>query len=155
MRNNHHHTMHEAGFNYMVSLTKHLLKKHRDRLSKEISLQGMEKIRNRDCYKILMNIDDFHYLTYKVKKGETLPIIAKKYMISDYMILEKNKEIKDYDDVKEGQQILIPSDYAKQIIFYLDKEQFVPIQISIYDDLGLYAEYSFENIITLQNKTDK
>ena len=155
MRNNHHHTIHEAGFNYMVGLVKYLMLKHKEDLNKKISVKGIEKVNNRDCYKIVMNIDEFHYMKYKIQKGETLPVIAKKYMISDYMIMEKNKEIGGYDDVKEGQQILIPSDYAKQIVFLLDKDLLVPARIELYDDLGLYAEYSFYNIVTNPIVTDK
>ena len=98
--------IHEAGFNYMVGLVKYLMLKHKEDLNKKISVKGIEKVNNRDCYKIVMNIDEFHYMKYKIQKGETLPVIAKKYMISDYMIMEKNKEIGGYDDVKEGQQIL-------------------------------------------------
>jgi outer membrane lipoprotein-sorting protein len=147
VRNNHHHTMFEAGFDYFVTVIRFIINKYEKDLPKMISYQGIVQKNNRDCYKLIVDNPNFRYQYYKVQKGENLPSIAKKFMINDFMILEKNTEIKDYYDVKEGQQIIIPCDYAKKMIFFMDKELLVPIHIEIYDDLGLYAEYSYQDVI--------
>jgi len=147
VRNNHHHTMFEAGFDYFATVVRAIISKYEKDLPKMITYQGIVQKNNRDCYKLTMDNPYFRYLYYKVQKGENLPAIAKKFMINDYMIMEKNTEIKDYNDVKEGQQIIIPCDYAKKMVFYMDKELSVPIHIEIYDDLGLYAEYSYQDVV--------
>jgi hypothetical protein len=145
VRNNHHHTIYETGFNYFVSVINDLLKSHYNELL--LSYDGEEMIHNKLCHKITIVDDSFKYIKYTVKPGENLSSIANRLFINDYMILELNPEIDYYNDVKPGQVIKIPSVYAKRMILYLDKKLMLPIQIDIYDDKGLYAGYSYLNLV--------
>jgi hypothetical protein len=145
VRNNHHHTIYETGFDYFVSVINELLTKHRDDI--KLSFDGEETKHNRNCYKITITDDNFKYINYIVQPGETLTSIAKRLFINDYMILELNPGIDYYNDVKPGQEIQIPTVYAKRMVLYLDKILMLPIQIDIFDDKGLYAGYSYINLI--------
>jgi hypothetical protein len=145
VRNNHHHTIYETGFEYFVSVINELLTNHRDDI--KLSFDGEEAKHNRNCYKITITDDNFKYINYIVQPGETLTSIAKRLFINDYMILELNPGIDYYNDVKPGQEIQIPTVYAKRMVLYLDKILMLPIQIDIFDDKGLYAGYSYINLI--------
>jgi LysM repeat protein len=50
------------------------------------------------------------YTTHKVKKGETLESIAKKYMVTPYTILQLNKELKSAADVTPNTLLVIQTD---------------------------------------------
>jgi hypothetical protein len=146
MRDNHHHTVFEAGFGYFISVISSSIEKNHLNLSKKISLHGTVEKNKRKCYKIILDNTDFHYYNYTIAKNENLTDLAKRLVINDYMILEKNPAIKDYKGVKEGTIVKVPSSYGKQMILYLDTELLLPVSFEIYDDIGLYAVYSYSNL---------
>ncbi len=145
VRNNHHHTIFETGFDYFVSVINELLINHSDDI--KLNYDGEETMHDRACYKLTIVDDSFKYVKYKVQPGENFTTISKRFFINDYMILELNPDIDYYDDVKPGQLIQIPTVYAKRMVLYLDKNLMLPIQIDIYDDKGLYAGYSYINLV--------
>src|SRR5690606_18453639 len=82
-----------------------------------------------------------------IKDGENITDLAYRLNISDFMILELNKNLVDYHSVKPGQQILIPNVYAKKTILYIDKKTFLPVVQIMHDQEGLYEQYEFSNLI--------
>jgi outer membrane lipoprotein-sorting protein len=147
VRNNHHHTIFEAGFNYFVDVTDKILNKYRDSLPRMLSYEGETKMFNHKCYKIVMHVNSFRYSKYTVKGNEKLPAIAKSLIINDFMIVEKNPDISDYNDVKPGQVIWIPTDYGKKFVLYVDTELGLPVYIEVFDDKGLYATYGYDKLV--------
>ncbi|MGC8802673.1 MAG: DUF1571 domain-containing protein [Bacteroidales bacterium] len=145
VRDNHHHTIFEAGFGYFASVIDQLLSEHFDKIT--IRYLGPAKIYNKDCLKIQIIVNHYQIIPYTVKPGETLPSIAKQKLINDYKILELNPEIDGYDDVKAGQIIKIPNLYAKMMYLYVDKRSMLPAQIELHDEKGLYAIYGYNNVI--------
>ena len=63
------------------------------------------------------------------------------------MILEKNRKVKNYDDVSAGQVILIPNDYSPKLMLYIDKDELIPLRMDVYDDQGLYEKYQYSKVI--------
>lgn len=145
-RDKHHHTLLEAGFGYFISVVSSLKARNIEQYEKITSYQGVVEKDHRQCHKITFDNPSFSYNYYEVKKGETLPSIAHNLLVNDYMILEKNSLIKNFNDVKAGQKIIVPNSYAKKMLLYLDKELFLPIAIEVYDDQGLYAEYLYSDL---------
>jgi hypothetical protein len=145
VRQNQHHTIYEAGFEYVVTMVETLLNKHKD-IAANVKLDGTVVWDNRECHKIIVNNPHFKYIDYTVKPNETLNTIAKAKGIGAYMIMDKNPTIKDYEAVKAGQVIKIPTEYALKFIFYLDKQNLMPVVIKVYDDLGLYEEYKYSKL---------
>lgn len=145
VRDNHHHTIFEAGFGYFASVIDQLLSEHLDKIT--IRYLGPSKINNRDCQKIQIIVNHYQIIPYTVKPGETLPSIAKQKLINDYKILELNPEIDGYDDVRAGQVIKIPNLYAKMMYLYVDKRTLLPAQIELHDEKGLYAIYGYNDVI--------
>jgi len=53
----------------------------------------------------------------------------------------------DYDDVKAGQVLRVPTSYAKSIELWIDKELMLPIRQVIFDDKGKYEEYEYRSLV--------
>jgi len=145
MRQDQHHTLNEMGYDYFSTVIQHTLKKvDRDHFDEYFRLVGEEKVNNRLCYKIIINNKDFSYKDYTVLQGESITSIARKFFVSEYMILERNPKFKDYFDVlKKGQVIKVPNSYCKSVVLYIDKFYFVPISVKVIDDKGLFEEYNY------------
>lgn len=148
MRKNEHHTIHSMGFDKLCNTLEYLANKHKANADKMITLHGIVDWRGRKCYKVELNDPNFKYIDYTVQANENLMTIAKKFMLSEHMILEKNSDkISSYTDVKAGQKILIPSDYAKRTLMFIDKETYMPVAATIYDDKGEYEIFYHDNIV--------
>jgi outer membrane lipoprotein-sorting protein len=63
------------------------------------------------------------------------------------MVLENNPKLKNYDDVKEGQSIKVPSVFGKKITFYVDKRTYLPMVQIVYDDKGLYNRIEYSSCV--------
>jgi outer membrane lipoprotein-sorting protein len=146
MRNNNHHTVYEVGFDYINSIVSQIAKKSGKDFEKYFHYKGDTLFNNKDCYKILIDYTPFKYENYTVKAGESLKVIAYKFFISDYMILEINEDIDDYNDVSAGQIIKIPNAYARKTILCIEKKTNLPLLQAMYDEKGLFAQYEFYNV---------
>ena len=80
-----------------------------------------------------------------VQKGETVLSIAQKLGLSEYMILQHNK-LKTYTAIAEGQTIMVPNSYAKEMTLYIDKSTTLPVFIKVEDEKGLFEQYTFRNV---------
>jgi LysM repeat protein len=145
MRQDQHHTLNEMGYDYFSSVIQQTLKKvDRDHFDEYFKLVAEEKMNNRLCYKIIINNKDFAYKDYTVQPGESITSIARKFYVSEYMILERNPKFKDYfDPLKKGQIIKVPNSYCRSVTLYIDKFYFVPISVRVIDDKGLFEEYNY------------
>lgn len=144
MRRNQHHTVFDSGFDLMIKILKYELSTQlsEDRLErkKDVTWQG------RAMYRLELNNDDYSIVTYIVKPNENVDDIANRLHISAYAILELNKEVDDYNDVEEGQEIKVPSHYAKRMTLYIDKENYLPWVIKVHDQKGLYEKYEYNSL---------
>jgi len=149
IRKNQHNTIYCSGFTYTFNVMEFLLKKYGDDKAKNIvKNDGLVKTEDGTiCYKITLEEPNFKYFNYTIKKGETISTVAKKYFVSEYMILENNPACDWYDDVKEGQVIKVPEIYCKKMVLYLNKATTMPAIIKLYDEKGLFEQYEFYNLI--------
>jgi len=147
MRQDQHHTIHEAGFDYFSAIIEANVKKTQDKFDQFFIPDGEETINGRLCYKIIINNKDFGAVNYTVLKGENLITIARKLFVGEFMILNMNKpKVDDFKDVKPGQVIKVPNAYAKYVLLYIDKINFLPIGVRVFDDKGLYEQYDYFNV---------
>jgi outer membrane lipoprotein-sorting protein len=147
MRKGNHHTVHEVGFDYIGSILARTYKECNGNPGQVFSYKGDVKFDNKDCYEVHVDYKNFTYAEYTVKAGENLVDIAYRNMISDYMILEKNPQIKSFDGVKGGDKIIIPNAYAKKTILYIDKSTNLPVVQKMFDEKGLYEQYEFYSLV--------
>ncbi len=147
LRNKQHHSINELGFTYFGEIISSDISKAGVKYESRILYKGMKKWENYDCYVITIENPDFEHIKYTVKPNETVLNIAKRFKVSEYMILENNKEISNYQDVKAGQTIKIPNYYSKKSILYIDKKTQLPVLKAIFDDKGLFEKYEYKNLI--------
>lgn len=146
MREDHHHSIFNSGFNYFVDVVEHLMTKYRNEIDELAKNAGIEFVEGNKTHKIVFENPNFGFTNYTVKPNEDLVSIASKFHLNEYMIVENNKNISDYEDVNPGDVIKIPSDYARKVSIYLDTETYLPSLLQVYDNKGLFQEYYFSNI---------
>lgn len=147
LREGQHHTILDLGFGYMSNILKSYIRKFGPKFFSNASLDGEVIWNTKKYYKMVIENTSFSYFNYTVKKGDNLPSLASFFFINDYMIMDNNQEIDNYNNIKPGQIVKLPNTYAQKIIFYIDKETYLPLMQAIYDDKGLYEKFEISNLI--------
>lgn len=145
MREDQHHTIFEVGYNYFAGIVRHIISFAGENFDAYFHCIGTINWNSFECYYITAEYPQFGYHDYMVQKGETLVTIARKFKVSDYMLLEINKT-KSYSAVETGQKIKVPNMYASKLILYIDKQLLVPRVIKVYDEKGLFESYEFHDL---------
>jgi hypothetical protein len=147
MRKDQHQTIGRLGFNYISNILSHSLAKFSDAYTKCVKRDADTVLEGASCYRIELNFPAYTNTKYTVKeKGETVAKLAATYYLSEYQILTLNN-ISWYDDELDvGQQILLPSAYAKSTILFIRKDNNLPVEIKISDDKGFFEEYCYTNL---------
>ena len=147
MRKESHHSIFKAGFSFLLDVLEHLCDKYPENSSLAWHYEGIVRYDDVVCHKIVFDDPHFGFTDYTLKEGENLESLSRKKYLCDYMIFENNPQFRSFDDFRAGIKIKIPTDYAKQIIVYIDRERLVPIGLKVYDDKGLFEEYTYRNIV--------
>lgn len=154
MRKDQHHTILEGGYDYVVSVMEYLFYKHKDGISDLLNDHGVSTLNGQPCEIISMENPHFTYQDHVVKKGESISSIALKNRLNEYMIYEKNKKVSIFGQVKEGDVIQIPTDYASKMVLFIDQKRQIPLKLEVYDEIGLFEKYEFRNVIINPQLTD-
>ncbi|MDW3208505.1 MAG: DUF1571 domain-containing protein [Reichenbachiella sp.] len=146
MRKDQHHTILEGGYDYVVSVMEYLFYKHKDGISDLLNDHGTGNLNGQPCEIISMVNPNFTYNNHVVKRGESISSIALKNRLNEYMIYEKNKSVSVFGQVKEGDIIQLPSDYAAKMVLFIDQKRQIPLKLEVYDEKGLFEKYEFRNV---------
>lgn len=150
MRENQHHTILEVGFGLLASIIRNAIERadieKPGQFETFCRIEGDVTWNGRQCYKIVIDDPTFTYKEYTVQPGETVDKIALRHFICGYLIIEKNPSVKNWDSLKPGMKIKIPSSYAKKTILYIDKLNYLPIVQIMHDDVGQFEKYEFHNL---------
>ncbi|MFI5220286.1 MAG: LysM peptidoglycan-binding domain-containing protein [Bacteroidia bacterium] len=147
LRRNHQYTICHFGFEYISDILNGYMKKFGETFYSYMYPDADVTWKGKSYYQLVIENKNFGYENYTVKPGENLVKIGEKLIVNDYMILEANPHLKNYDDVKPGQVIKVPNSFGKKIIFYVDKNSFLPMVQIIYDDKGLYGRVEFSSFV--------
>jgi len=142
-----HHSIFDAGFFYTSSLIEYLLTKYQNQKESLIKYIGTVKLQEAECYYLVFNNPNYKLITYVTQAGETPISIAKKNHLNFYSILENNPSLKGLNAIKAGTRLMIPNDYASKMELFIHKDKFYPIFLKIYDNKGVYEEFSFQQVI--------
>ncbi len=147
LRKDQHHTMHENGFTYLGDIVSWAKEKadEEGRFDDIFKVVGEEQFVGRMCYKLEINDPTYTYEQYTLK-DETIYEVALSKRVCEYLIVEKNESIDDFDEGDAGETVKIPSSYAKKTVLYIDKEHMLPIGQFMYDENGLFERYEFHNM---------
>lgn len=140
------HSMLQLGFSYTGDLINHAYVTYKDKAAEYSNYGGIIKFNNVDVYKITLNNKEYKIVDYKVLAGENLIKIARKLKLDEYNLLEINPDVDDYDDVKVGQVIKVPTTFAKNVLMYVDTKTFLPVYQKMSDPTGVVGEYSYLDV---------
>jgi len=147
MRDNQHHTIYQSGYGHLMNILEHLTTKYQKQLGSLVANGVGVVFDGNPCFLISFSNPYFKYYKYVVKNGETILSIASKERLSEHMIMEKNPTLKDYDEIRAGQIIVLPNDYSPKLDLYVDKNRLIPLVMKVYDDKGLYEYYEYTNVM--------
>jgi hypothetical protein len=146
LRKNQHHTIFDLGSAYIgVMIANTILGAPKD-FNKHFSYAGTVTWDKRECYRIIIDYPEYNYIDYIVQEGETVTSISKKFNTSDYKIRYANNLSSYYGIVKPGLKLKIPVPYSNKVILLIDKKQYIPLHVTVYDEKGLYESYEFTNM---------
>ena len=147
LRKNHQYTLWEFGFEFIYNVMNSCRKKSGDAFYSFLRLDADVQWKGKTFYQLVIDNKNFAYENYTVNPGENVVKIGAKLSVNDYMILELNPKIRNYDDVKAGQVIKVPATFGNKIILYVDKTTFLPMVQIIYDEKGLYCRAELSSFI--------
>lgn len=146
MRKNQHYTIHELGFEFIGRTIALILSKEKENMTKSLTYLGKHDHNGSMCHMVIYETKVFSYADYVVQHKETVTSIALKLSVNDYMLRSKNDLFNDFGYLKEGTKIQVPRMYCKKAVFYIDESTMLPASVSLYDDIGLFENYEYENI---------
>lgn len=145
MRRHQHHTVHDSGFELLASI---LARSLADFNPKEQSLLMHDDVIWLGEPASNVEMKNFAYSTklYRVTGKENIADIARMFNVNEYAILELNPECDNYEDVRIGQELNIPSHYGVRMTLYISKKTMLPLLIRVYDHKGLFEEYDYTKL---------
>lgn len=146
MTKDQHHTIFDSGFDRFVSILQFLFEKYGNEIESMATVKEITDDKGRACW--LLAFDNPHYTIteYKLGENEDLLTISDCKFISPYKILTLNEDVDSYIDVSVNQVIKIPNDYSPKMTLLIDKQQLIPLEITVYDEKGLFEHYLFSKI---------
>ncbi|MEX0813608.1 MAG: DUF1571 domain-containing protein [Chitinophagales bacterium] len=152
LRKDQHHTIFNTGFEYLGGIVTKALNraakeaKSPDEINQVFVYDGDVTWNGISCYKIVLYDPTFTYEDYVVKPGDNLNTLADRRGINAYLVIDKNDNVKWFDSFPEGEQVKLPTSYAKKTILYLDKSNMLPIVQIMHDEKGQFEKYEFHDL---------
>jgi hypothetical protein len=144
--NNRHHSVLDAGFNYICQIIESLLQKYESKGAQIIDGFSKVKVFGTDCYAITLTNPFYKVSEIEVKGKETPLTLARKLNLNFYTILENNPGLKINDVINTGNRLAVPNDYGSRIELYIHQDKLYPVDLKVYDSKGLYEEYIFTDV---------
>jgi hypothetical protein len=159
LRKDQHHTIFNSGFGFVGAVIKRaMVKADTDAPGKFEELfkyEGDVIWNGRTCYKITITDPTFKYNDYVVKEGETIASLEMKNYYCGYLIVDKNSNVSDVTSLDAGDKVKVPSSYAKKTTLLIDKETYMPIVQTMYDEVGQFERYEFHNVVVNPSLPEK
>lgn len=152
LRKDQHHTIFNAGFDYMGGIVSKALAratkeaKSESEINEVFVYDGEINWNGIACYKVILKDPTFTYRDYTVKEGDDLNKLADRLAINAYLVVDKNDNVKWFDKFNAGDKVKLPTSYAKKTILYLDKSTMLPIVQIMHDENGQFEKYEFHNL---------
>ena len=141
-----HHNIFALQLSYMAGLIRSTMQNAGSSFNSNLHLEQDVVFNHETCYQLNIEHPSFAFVPYTIKPGENLISLAERLHLSEYMILENNPGLSEYSDVKAGQVIHIPNNYARKMTLYISKKTYLPLAEFIYDDKGLFERYEFSEV---------
>lgn len=142
MRKGQHHTVLQAGFGMIADLLGGADGRGSDAFTRSFRYAGDSTVQGRACYVLRSDYPQFRYVAYRAGKNETIASVAARFGCGEYRIMERNGLSVD-SRLAEGQVLQVPNAYGRRVIVVVDAQTYLPASVTVYDDRGLYEQYSF------------
>jgi LysM repeat protein len=142
-----HHPPSDSGFQKFKKLIQAAMNKAGTQFNQAFSLHSNTTFDGKACYVVQINDPTFTFVNYTVKAGQSLYDIAREKQVAEYMILENNKGVDDFFDIKAGQVLKIPTSYSPKTTIYIDQKTYLPIYQKMEDSKGLFEQYEFYDLV--------
>lgn len=146
-RKDSHHPIEHIGFDYLVGLMKFYQDKYKNHFYDYASITDTTMWDNRQCIIFKFDFKDYKELNYTMQPGENVTSIAERMYVNDYSLLMLNPFLDGFEEVKNSRPIKVPNFYNRKFIFYIDKNNWLPIKQLIYDETGLYENYEMKSFL--------
>ncbi len=144
MRKDNHHTLLYSGFRFLGKVIKALKEKAEGNFNEYFNNITKINWKGREMWKVEMQNPDYHFFEYSPRANEKISDMGARFVVSDHKIKEINQL---YSFGESGKNVIkIPSSYFKKAILYVDAESYLPVYQEIYDDIGLYEQFEFQNL---------
>lgn len=141
-----HHSIDNMGFQFLKEVLTNALQRAGVQLDSILQYKGKVQFDEQECFKIELIDPTYSIKKYTVQKGESIFSISRKQLISEYSIIEFNKNIDNFWDISEGDIITIPTSYAPKTTLYINCQNYLPVMQLMEDDNGLFEKYEFKNM---------
>lgn len=153
---NQHHPIYDAGIGSTTAMLKKGLQAGIKRGECSIEYSGELNIDGRNTLVLEAEFPvTCEGILHVVGKNENLWDIAEKYDQDAHVIMHNNDNIKEFNDIRPGQEILIPYHYCQRIVVYIDRQLELLIKLEIFDWNGnLYEIYHYDKLSINVGLTD-
>jgi len=146
IRRNQHNTLFDTGFGNVKDIVLSVLELLRESPERYIINLGVKQINNIECQVLKVVNPNFSFSEYIIQKGDDIELIAKKFNLSSYLILQENN-LSFYNDIELGDKILIPNSYGEQFEIWINLQTSLPIVQKVFVNNKLFEYYEFEKIV--------
>lgn len=141
-----HHTIDNMGFYFLKDVFTEALERAGEQVDSIFNYKGIVQFDGKECYEVEITDPTYSTKKYTVKEGESVFSISRKFLISEYSLIEMNGNIDSFWDVSAGDEIIVPTSYAPKTTLYIDKVNYLPIMQQMEDEKGLFEKYEFKNL---------
>ena len=149
MRKGQHHTALQAGFGMIADLLNGPDGRADNAYTHSFRYAGDSTAQGKPCHILRSDYPQFHYVTYRAGKNESITSVADRFGCGEYRIAERNGLSID-SKLTEGQAVQVPNAYGRRVIVLVDTKTYLPASVTVYDDRGLYEQYNFLNVVANQ-----
>lgn len=149
MRNNQHHTVLQAGFGTIADLLKTTGLRQDLSFSRSFKYVGDSTVMGKPNYVLRSDYPQFHYVSYKAGRNETIGSVAERFGCGEYRIFTRNN-LTIGDKIPEGTVLQIPNAYGRRTIVCIDPKTYLPTVVQVNDDKGLFEKFDFSDVVPNQ-----
>lgn len=146
MRKNQHYTINELGFGFIGKALALALGKDKEGVA-HFKFVGKVDRNGYSCFLLEYENNNYAYTDYTVGEYQTASSIAMKLGVNDFVVRYKNNLINNFGYLKKGTVLKVPILYCRKAVIYVDEKLYLPVSISLYDDVGLFESYDFTGIV--------
>ncbi|GAB3589315.1 DUF1571 domain-containing protein [Hymenobacter daeguensis] len=150
MRANQHHTALQAGFGTISDLLRTTGLRQDNAYSRSFRYVGDTTVQGRTNYVLRSDFPQFHYVSYKAGKNETIGTVAERFGCGEFRIIERN-DLAIGEKIPEGKVLQVPNAYGRKTILCVDPKTYLPTLVQVNDDKGMFEKFEFTDVVPNQS----